>query len=310
MIAARHAGLHRLSRAVLLAAALLLAACFGGGEEREGEAGGEPANPLLYEIAAPDGTVEGWLIGTIHALPGRVAWRTPAVDRVLDKADLLVVEVAQLGDARAAARMFAEIGTAPGLPPLADRLGPADRAALGKLLARAALAPGDLASHETWSAALVLSQVSALGDPANGVDRALIRAFAGRKVRELEGARAQLAIFDALPEREQRDLLSAVLAAAADTDSIAQAKQLQRAWIAGDADAITAATTTGMMADPELRAALLTARNARWLARIEPLLSAPERPLIAVGAAHLFGPDGLIAGLEARRFAVRRMPRS
>ena len=71
---------------------------------------------------------------------------------------------------------------------------------------------------------------------------------------------------------------------------------------------IEASTREGFLADPALRAALLTGRNNRWAEAIIPLLEQSPRPLVAVGTAHLVGPDGLVALLEARGYRVRRIP--
>ena len=63
-----------------------------------------------------------------------------------------------------------------------------------------------------------------------------------------------------------------------------------------------------IQADPALRAALLTDRNRHWAAALTPLLQEGPRPLIAVGTAHLVGPDGLAALLEAQGYRIRRLP--
>ncbi|MFM7377673.1 MAG: TraB/GumN family protein [Erythrobacter sp.] len=272
---------------------------------------GEPARdtappaPLLYEIASADGSVEGWMVGTIHALPAFVEWRTPAIDTAAKSADLLVVEIAALDDGPAIARTFASLASSPGLPPLDQRLPAALRPRLAALLARSNFEPADFAATETWAAALTLARIDAAGDPANGVDRALIAEFRDRRVRELEGASAQFAIFDRLPEPQQRAMLAAVVegsvAAAKDPES------LQRAWLAGDATTIEASTREGVLSDPAVREALLTARNRRWAAALGPLLADAPRPLIAVGTAHLVGPEGLAALLTAQGYRVRRV---
>jgi len=62
-----------------------------------------------------------------------------------------------------------------------------------------------------------------------------------------------------------------------------------------------------MLADKELRQALLVDRNTAWTLRLENLLSAKDRPLVAVGAGHLLGPDGLPAMLEKDGYIVRRL---
>ena len=38
-------------------------------------------SPPFYEISNANGEVEGWMLGTIHALPDGVNWRTPAIDQ-------------------------------------------------------------------------------------------------------------------------------------------------------------------------------------------------------------------------------------
>ncbi|MBU2588443.1 MAG: TraB/GumN family protein, partial [Alphaproteobacteria bacterium] len=243
-------------------APILLIGLAGCSDAPTEEADGPPPNPLLYEIASADGTVDGWMLGTIHALPDGTKWRTPAIAVAVHEADFLLVEIAALDNRAALAETFAELGTTPGLQPIAERVPATLAPALADLLDRGGLDSGSFASTETWAAALTLAQISAEGDPANGVDRALIREFSGRPVRELEGARAQLAIFDRLPEADQRDLLTAVITQA--SDAKAQAQKLRRDWLTGDAAALDEATRSGILADPELREALLVQRNRAW----------------------------------------------
>lgn len=265
-----------------------------------------PPAPLLYEIASADGSVEGWMVGTIHALPAFVEWRTPVIDKAVSSADLLVVEIAALGDDGALAQSFASLSRTPGLPPLAARIPAELRPQLDALLARGSFKAGQFAATETWAAALTLARIDASGDPANGVDRALIADFAGRRVRELEGGPAQLAIFDRLPEAQQVVMLAAVVR---ESESAAKdPERLQRAWLAGDAATIEASTREGVLADPAVREALLTARNRRWATALAPLLAEAPKPLIAVGTAHLVGPEGLAALLEAQGYHLRRIP--
>jgi len=291
--------------AALLAPLFLLA--LAGCSEAPGKGTGRPPpNPLLYELASADGQVEGWMLGTIHALPPDAAWQTPAIGRVIDEADGLVVEVAALTDDAGLSRTFASLSSTPGLPPLADRLPPDLAAPLAALMRRGGFAADRFAATETWAAALALARVDAVGDPQGGVDRALIAAFAGRPVRELEGAAAQLAIFDRLPEAQQRAMLAAVVreSAAPGRDP----ERLQRAFLAGDAATIEASTRQGILAEPALHEALLAARNRRWAEALGPVLAGEARPLIAVGAAHLVGPEGLAALLAAKGYRVRRLP--
>lgn len=281
---------------LILALVLALAGCARPAEVR----------PALWLVQGPAGQ-RAWLFGTIHALPDPVAWRSPVVDRALAAADRLVLEVAAIEDDARTARAFADLAQSPGLPPLAQRVVPDLRDELDTGLREGGFASAALDPYETWAAALMLQNAAAAAgeqDSGNGIDRALARAWTGR-TEELEGAAAQLAIFDRLPEAQQRALLGAVLRDAADRD--VRLRQLQHAWAHGDMGLIARVTDEGFAGQPGLREALLTARNRAWVARLEALLEARAQPFVAVGAAHLAGTEGLPALLAARGWRVARL---
>lgn len=281
------------------AATLLLAAC------AEPEPSSAPTDPLLWEVAGPDGQVEGWLYGTIHALPDGAEWRDAATDGAIAAADTLVVEVADLDDRAALSRAFLSAARSEGLPLLEDRVPPRQRADLADLVRETPYSPRDFRRIETWAAGLILAQAVRSGaESGNGVDRALIAAFRGRRIEELEGAGSQFAIFDGLAEEDQRAMLSAVIDEASQPDRSGAALDL---WLAGDEAGLTEETTRGILSDPEVRDALLVRRNQAWSERVEKGLAGPERPFVAVGAAHLVGPDGLVALLKAAGYTVRRV---
>jgi uncharacterized protein len=159
---------------------------------------------------------------------------------------------------------------------------------------------------ETWAAALMLARAETAASKSEyGIDRAVLAEAGDRRVVELEGAAAQLGIFDALPEKEQRDLLRAVLADASALEG--GGPDLARAWRSGDMELIERETTRGLLADPELREALFTARNIRWSERIAKEMRAGLRPFVAVGAAHMAGPEGLPALLSQEGYRVTRL---
>ncbi len=261
-----------------------------------------PADPAIWHVQR--GGEEAWLFGTIHAAPAPLAWRTQKVEAALARSDTILVEVANIADDAAVAQAFAGMSRTPGLPPVSERIAPARRPALETLLAERGIEPATLRDVETWAVALTLALPKSGADAANGVDRAVLAAISHKRVVELEGAAGQLAIFDRLPEAEQRDLLAAVLADAGALDDEAD---LIETWRKGDMARVEAETRTGLLADPELRAALFTDRNHRWLTRITAEMRARHRPFVAVGAAHMAGRDGLVALLQARGYTVSRL---
>ncbi len=284
------------NRALLaLLAALALGAC----------AKPEPAQPALWQIEGPKGE-QAWLFGTIHALPEPIEWRSAKIEAALTAADRLVLEVAAVADQAAIGKTFASLGQSPGLAPLPMRLPPEDRAELQADLAAAGLAHGALDGLETWAAALALQQAVAARegiDSANGIDRALLRGWT-KPVEEFEGAAFQLAIFDHLAEDDQRALLLAVLRGG---DAGEELESLARAWARGDMAVIAKEVSGELLSDPELREALLIGRNRAWINKLEADMAKGARPFVAVGAAHMAGPQGLPALLGAKGYAVTRV---
>ncbi|MXO90200.1 TraB/GumN family protein [Pontixanthobacter aquaemixtae] len=281
-----------------LAALSLLAACSSPAEDYP------PPSPALWEVTAQDGTKEGWLFGTIHELPDGVEWRTEKLERALTQSDWLIVEVSDLENSTQLRAIFAELAVSDNLPPLLQRVRPDYRKDLRLLLSEGGLDSDDFTGTETWAAALTLAQLSSKGDSENGVDRALIAQFAA--VIELEGGRKQLTIFDRLPEQDQRDLLEAVVRESQSPDD-SETTDLTRSWLTGDIDTLLEDDPSGMLSDPELYDALLKNRNRAWIDTIVAEADKKGPLMIAVGAAHMVGVDGLPALLTERGYRVTRI---
>lgn len=278
-----------------LAAATLLTGCACAPQP-------QPSRPALWRVEDRQGHA-GWLFGTIHSSPEPLAWQTPEVRSALRGSRTIMVEVGNLADEAAVGAVFARLAQASGRPPLAQRVPASARPALAALEDKAGLRDHDFAGMDTWAAALTLANAGTDSDHIrNGVDRAVVALADGRPVVELEGAEGQLALFDALPEQEQRDLLVEVIREAAGPD-----QDLSADWRRGDMRAIERETRAGMLADPQLRRVLLTDRNLRWTARIANVVTNGGQPFVAVGAAHMAGPEGLPGLLERRGFRVTRV---
>lgn len=263
----------------------------------------DPADPALWEVAGPDGQ-RAWLFGTVHALERPAEWKTPAVAAALDNADTVLVEIADAG--AEATTAFEKLAASPGHPALSARVRPELRANLARFLKNNGMRDDQFGQIESWAAALMLAQAAtADNNPRYGIDRAVIRAAGDKPVMELEGAAGQLRIFDSLPESEQRDLLEAIVTDASALSGNGQ--DLAAAWRRGDMAAIARETEQGLLADPELREALFTGRNLAWRDRIAAAMAKGRKPFVAVGAAHMAGPEGLPALLAEKGFTVTRI---
>ena len=263
-------------------------------------------HPALWLVEGPGGQ-KAWLFGTIHALPQPVNWQSAKIDAARAQSDRLVLEVAKLDDDAGTAQTFARLSESPGLPPLNQRVSGDLQDELVTALKQDGFAPDALDRYETWAAALMLqnaAMAAGQSNSANGIDRALLRGTA-KPVDEFEGAAAQLAIFDRLPEPAQRALLAATLEGSG--DQLTEMRKLEHAWAVGDLALIDAATNADFLHNPELRDALLVGRNRAWMTKLTGLLIRGAHPFVAVGLAHLVGKDGLPALLTAQGYTVTRL---
>lgn len=260
------------------------------------------ARPALWRVVDADTTI--WLIGSIHALPPAVRWQTAPVAQAIAAADTLILEVPPADDAHA---QFETLGRQAGLPPLLDRVAPADRALLTRGIAAAGQSARDLDGYKTWAAALVIGAGAGHGGDASaddGVEAVLTRRFSGKAIGALESRAGQLALFDRLPAASQRSLL---LDAARDAIDPARGYgTLLTAWTKGDVAALSA-TLDSVRRDPAMAQALLVQRNRRWADVIARRMARPGRVLIAVGAGHLVGAGSVVALLRAQGLRVERL---
>jgi uncharacterized protein len=61
-----------------------------------------------------------------------------------------------------------------------------------------------------------------------------------------------------------------------------------------------------MKASPELYARLLVERNANWVESVETCVRQKTSCFVVVGAAHLVGPDSLVAMLQKKGYTVEQ----
>ena len=268
------------------------------------------AEPAMWRVH--NATTEIILFGTLHELPPGIVWLTPRITTRVDAADALVLEAVIPDDPSVVNGLVSKLGYSPGEKPLDTRIAPSKRSKLDAAVAATTTSMDSLDLMETWLAAIVIGDAT-LGKlgltAANGAEAVLstrVRA-AGKPVTPLETLQQQFGYFDTLPEPDQRALLDAtvddIATAKADTD------KLVAAWLAGDTETIAASFKGDALgATPVVAKALMTDRNARWADWIKARLRTPGKLFVAVGAAHLTGPNSVQAMLKARGIAVERLP--
>lgn len=265
--------------------------------------------PALWSVSDADTTV--YLFGTIHLLPEKYPWRTPALQKAVDHSQELLVEtLIDDQNPQALVAVLMKMAFSPGLPPIADRVPPGKRGELDAAIAKSGVPRAAFDRLETWAAAFMLlgNQFREMGlKPGEGVEPILKSAFTskGKPVGELETNAQQLGFFDSLPEAAQRSLLEGAIDTPRDTK--AQFDAMLSAWQRGDVNAIARTFNHDLAASPELRDALLRRRNANWSRWIEQRLQKPGSVMIAVGAGHLAGRYSVVDLLQRDGLRVRRI---
>lgn len=265
------------------------------------------AEPSIWVIKDGDSTI--YLIGTLHLLRHDTEWNSARVKKTVAQSKELWLEVANIEDQASTAPIIAKYGF-DREKPLSTKLNPAQKAKLTKVAASYNIPAATLEEMQPWMAAVMfmaIPLVKAGYDPNAGVDH-ILRAQAekeGDKIFGFETIEQQVQFFAELPEKEQIALLEETLDDA--EKGMEQLEKLAKAWLEGDNATIDKYLVEEMKRKaPALYEKLLVQRNVRWSEKIEGILKGSGVQQIAVGAAHLAGPDSLQAQLAKRGIKVER----
>lgn len=261
------------------------------------------STPFLWKVEGPR---PSWLFGTIHSADPSVATLPASVTTALDGSRTFHPEVelsADIAPLLAAKLFMAET------PALSTRLPPA----LWVRVKRAGEAlgmPEIVLERLTPGIATLLFSAPADTDVDSTVDGQL-HARAVQKnlaMRPLETLDEQLAIFEKLPEAQAITALKEALDEA--EAGRPHEKQLLQAYASGDERALIAAIEGEFASSPGAKALaepLLYRRNRLMADRLKPHLAAGGA-FVAIGAAHLTGPQSVIELLRASGLKITRVP--
>lgn len=265
------------------------------------------ADPAMWVIRDADSTI--YLIGTMHLLKHDSEWNAEKVKKTAHESTELWLEVADFENDAALAPLLAKLGV-DAEHPLSTKLNAEQKKKLESLASSYGISASMLEPMRPWMAAIVLSTMPILKagyDPKAGVERILAaQAKAeGDKILGLETAEEQFGVLADLTEDEQLAFLNDTLDELG--KGIEELDRLAKAWIAGDTEAIKRLAIDDIKTKaPTVYEKLLVRRNIAWAVKIEQILKGSGVQQIAVGAAHLAGPDSVQAQLAKRGIKVEK----
>jgi uncharacterized protein YbaP (TraB family) len=258
------------------------------------------AHPALWVVKDADTTI--YLFGTVHLMPSDASWHDPVLDRAMADSQTLYIELTDDDPANMAALVLRYGMDA--AHPLSSQLSESEARRLD-ILANKVGVPGGMQTLNVmrpWLAALTLAVTPLLKaglDPEHGVDKQLKTQMtaAGKQVLGLETAEQQIRFLADMPRAIELALLRSTMRDA--NKGAFRLTELIDAWKAGDVDTIARIGNDDMrLREPKLYQLLLVQRNQVWATKIAAMLQQPGTVFIAVGAAHLAGPDSVQAQLQ------------
>lgn len=300
-----------------LAAALLAVACTPAVEKAE--TGGLP----MWVIEDEDSKI--YLTGTVHLLPPDVEWRSKRLNKAIDEATEVWLELpmptSQEEMLRQHGRMMMSYMFSFNRP-LSSLLTEEEMVQLAETAKRANLPENTAAGlnmMKPWAVTMVLGMgpLMASGfDPESGIDINIARIAEeqGDKILGFETFEQQMKMLASGSEEEQLEALRKVISAPPkpeDESAREKAEAAYLGWARGEIKPVEDlfAEIYAMNGDPSLGATslevILDNRNEDWAGQIEERLKGSGVSFIAVGAGHLVGPNSVQERLKARGIEAR-----
>lgn len=263
--------------------------------------------PFLWKVQS--GGMTHYLLGSMHLMPGSAYPLPASIERAYAQTRGLVLETdpAALEAPELQARMVDAGVTGRGLIREID-------AALYARVRRQAeasdLPPTVCDRFKAWFCALSLTlyEFQRAGmEPRFGIDQHFYRrALADKRpVSWLEEADTQFRLFSNMDVAMSAQFLASSLDDLQEEQWSPEA--LMAVWRSNDSPALAALLATTKIEFPQTYARLLADRNRAWIGTLVQRLQGKTPQMVVVGAAHLVGPDSVVALLQARGLAAQRV---
>lgn len=267
--------------------------------------------PAMWRITGAKSRI--YLFGTVHLLPKGTVWQTPAMEAAMADTKITVVEAdIESAYARSTMMMLAyEYGRNPSWQTLRGVLGAERYAKFAAAAKHYGVSVQNMEPMRPWLAIMQISSaaLNAAGfEREHGVERTVLAAAkrANDKIRALETVEAQV---KALAKLDGEDMLANVDREIAELYDVEHTlKPMVEAWAHGDVAAVDRLSVATMRAEaPALYRALLLERNANWVDVLTRWHAGEGTYFVAVGAAHLAGPDSVVAMLAKKGIKAERV---
>jgi len=268
-------------------------------------------HPALWKMGDEDTVI--YLFGTVHLLPNDLVWENDIITEAFNASDKVYFEVDI--DSTESLQEFQNLVKERGFLKNGENLYKKMSAPKAKLVKNALkdinYDPEALNTLQPWNAGMNVYQYLLLREgynPLMGVESVLSERATkqGMGFGYVETIEEQ---FDAISGGDFEQQLEDLIESLNYLDLAPEALDLMLdEWADGDVDGLgVLAASPNMGETVESYERILVNRNKAWIPNIEAILDQPGTNFIAVGAAHLAGPDSVILMLEDNGHVIQRV---
>ncbi len=270
-----------------------------------GPALADASAPFAYEVQGPKS--RQFLLGSVHLLPQMEDLIPPGIDDLYESAEGLMFET-DIGAISAPEVQVGMMTAAHSTRGLKADIGAPLYTKLQKYMSTLGVRADACAPFKPWFCALTLEVLNYRRAGFSGTDGLDEQLYAdaqddGKSVRWFEAPADHIGLFTDMTDLQSRQLLESTLDDR-DGGALSEPRELFKAWRKDDFAAIEKLVADLHRSYPDLYERLLAQRNRAWLPKLRQALDGSQSQLIVVGAAHLAGPDGLLALLRARGYKI------
>jgi len=259
---------------------------------------------------ATSGTNVTYLLGSIHLGSKSMYPLAKEVEDAFERSTALIVEVdINRVDAAGMQTMILASGVYTGDDTLWDHVNPETRQKLEAFCDKYGFPAVAMAKLKPWVAAMTVAilPMSKNGmELGLGIDKYFLDKAVQTKKRVVEAESAELQI--KLLSGFSSEVQERYLASALEDDGQDKIKQIQDAWISGDAERIDRMQREKSSVPEEVTKALLQGRNPHMADVAEQFLKGKDTGFMVVGAAHMVGANGVVRIHQQRGYKVEQVP--
>lgn len=266
---------------------------------------------LLWKVTGNGLEKPSYIFGTHHVAPVSVIDSVPGLNEAIRSVDVVCGEMDMSGDLAATQGAVMRNALAPADSVISALLSPAQLDSANVVLKKYMGSGADIRMMDAMKPAMLTTLITVMQtqklfpefEAEKQIDRVIqMRALeAGREVEGLETPEEQAKLLFGEPLTRQAEQLMEIVRNDETADETA--RKIAQCYLSGDLDGLLelineAEGEMGDSMDP-----LLYRRNAKWVEAIAEALHSRSM-LVAVGAAHLPGEKGILAGLRNLGFEV------